>query len=57
MTIYNDSNFYNYIENIPNNEPSVCPRSSDPFYVVTYYLKWVTTSWTYSINKEQRVEF
>ena len=28
---------------------TVCPRSSDPFYVVTYYVKWVTTSWTYSI--------
>ena len=28
---------------------TVCPRSSDPFYVVTYYIKWVTTSWTYSI--------
>ena len=25
---------------------TVCPRSSDPFYVVTYYIKWVTTSWT-----------
>ena len=24
---------------------TVCPRSSDPFYI-TYYLKWVTTSWT-----------
>ena len=23
---------------------TVCPRSSDPFYVVTYYIKWVTTS-------------
>ena len=22
----------------------VCPRSSDPFYVLTYYIKWVTTS-------------
>ena len=21
---------------------AVCPRSSDPFYVVTYYIKWVT---------------
>ena len=20
--------------------------SSDPFYIVTYYIKWVTTSWT-----------
>ena len=26
----------------------MCPRSSDPFYVVTYYIKWVTSSWTYS---------
>ena len=23
---------------------TVCPRSSDTFYVVTYYVKWVTTS-------------
>ena len=22
---------------------TVCPRSSDPFYIVTYYIKWVTT--------------
>ena len=28
---------------------TVCPRSSDPFYVVTYYIKWVATSWTYSM--------
>ena len=27
---------------------TVCPRSSDPFYIVIYYMKWVTTSWTYS---------
>ena len=25
---------------------TVCPRSSDPFYIVSYYIKWVTTSWT-----------
>ena len=25
---------------------TVCPRSKDPFYVVTYSIKWVTTSWT-----------
>ena len=24
------------------------PGSSDTFYIVSYYLKWVTTSWTYS---------
>ena len=27
---------------------TVCPRSSDPFYIVGYYITWVTTSWTYS---------
>ena len=26
------------------------PRSSDPFYVVSYYIKWVTTSWTHGIT-------
>ena len=25
---------------------TVCPRSSYPFYIVTNYIKWVTTSWT-----------
>ena len=28
---------------------TVCPRSSDPFYIVSYYLKWVSTFWTYSM--------
>ena len=27
---------------------TVCPGSSDPFYMVSYYIKWVTTSWTHS---------
>ena len=27
---------------------TVCPGSSDPFYTGNYYIKWVTTSWTYS---------
>ena len=27
---------------------TVCPRSFDPFYKVSYYIKWVQTSWTYS---------
>ena len=27
---------------------TICPRSRDPFYIVTYYIKWVTTSWTIS---------
>ena len=33
---------------------TVCPGSSDPFYIVTYYMKWVTTSWTFSTSKFPR---
>ena len=29
---------------------TVCPRSSGLFYIVTYYIKWITTSWTYIVN-------
>ena len=25
------------------------PRSSDPFYIVSCYIKWVTTSWTHTV--------
>mgnify|MGYP001295737045 CR=1 FL=1 len=32
------------------------PRSSDPFYIVSYYIKWVTTSWTYSTLKTVRFD-
>ena len=32
---------------------NVCTRSSDPFYVVFYYIKWVTTTWTYSISRQK----
>ena len=28
---------------------TVCPRSSYPFYIITYYIKLVKISWTYSI--------
>ena len=31
----------------------VCPRSSDPFYIVSYYVKCVTTSWSYSISSNR----
>ena len=27
---------------------TICLRSSDPFYIVNYYIKWATTSWTHS---------
>ena len=29
---------------------TVFPKSSDPSYVVSYYIKWVTTSWTHNIK-------
>ena len=29
------------------------PRSNYPFYIVTYYVKWVTTSWTDSTLKHR----
>ena len=32
-----------------NDGGTVCPRGSDPFYIVSYYIKWATTSWTHSI--------
>ena len=29
--------------------PTVCPRSSDRFYIASYHIKRVTASWTYCI--------
>ena len=34
--------------------PAVCPRSSDPFHIVSYYINWVTTSWTYSTRLDDK---
>ena len=31
---------------MPTNDITVCPGSSDLFYIVTYYINLVTTSWT-----------
>ena len=28
---------------------TICPRSCNPFYIITYYIKWVTISCTHSI--------
>ena len=32
---------------------TACPRRSYPFYIVGYYIKWVTTYWTSSTNKDK----
>ena len=37
---------YMYVNKLAYN--TVCPGRSDPFNMVRYYIKRVTTSWTYS---------
>ena len=34
---------------------NICPSSSYPFYIVTYYIKWVTTSWTPKLELKHTV--
>ena len=48
-------------QTIPFQGSTVCPGSSDPFYIVSYFIKRVTTSGTYStiksiesLNREKR---
>ena len=31
---------------VKRDRPTVCPKSRYPFYLITYYTKWVTASWT-----------
>ena len=40
----------------PSDYCTVCPRTSCPFYVVTYYIKWVTTSWTHSMLRMKSID-
>ena len=35
---------------------TVCSRSSDPFYIISYYIKWVITSLTYSITAQVNLQ-
>ena len=32
---------------------AVCPRSLYQFYMVTFYIKWVKTFWTYNKNLKE----
>ena len=34
---------------------TTCPRINIPFYIVTYYMKWATTSLTYSRSFYNRI--
>ena len=36
---------------------TICPGSSDPFYIVSYYIKWVTISWTYCTSNNLSFTF
>ena len=46
MNIYHHYGVKQNVILIVNIIHTVCPRSSDPFFKVTYYKKWVTTSCT-----------
>ena len=35
---------------VQNHSNAVCPRSSGTFYIVTYYIKWVTNGQTVCTN-------
>ena len=46
-------------ENVTNYQciPTTCPRNIDPFYTVSYHIKWGKSSWAYrtltqSLEKE-----
>ena len=43
MTLYSD--FTAWV--ITVHLHTICPGSGDPFYILTYYIKLVTTSWTH----------
>ena len=41
---------------LSSNKLTACQRSSDKFYLLSYYIKRVTTSWTHSKNWDN-IEF
>ena len=43
--------YYSYMSS------TVCPKSLDPFYIVTYYVKGVMTSWPLSIQGSHKEKF
>ena len=44
VSVSMDENMDLYLEwSNPDSDFTVCPRSSDPFYVVTYYLSYLSS--------------
>ena len=35
---------------------TVCPRSLDPFYIISNNMKWGKTSWTYGRNTNPHLD-
>ena len=38
---------------------TICPRSSYPLFILSYYIEWVTTSWIHSkaiFNKARKFQ-
>ena len=55
-TSWTDSSDLYYIKLVTMNYNTTCPGRSDPFYTVSYYIKWVTNSWTHSTILGQTVK-
>ena len=49
--------FRAYVQNVLEvlSNSTVCPRSLGPFYIVSYYMNWVKTCWTYSVIKMDKI--
>ena len=45
------------IYTVPRDHHIICPRSSDPFYIASYYIKWVITSWRHRVKRVCGVHF
>ena len=47
MTFFMHSS-HRHVSYCHKSKSTICPKSSGPVYIVSYYIKCVTTSWTYS---------
>ena len=45
--IYMNYIYLIHIKSLFSEYITMCPWSSDPFCIVSYYIKWVTSPWTY----------
>ena len=45
-----------FLESKYDKQYSICPRRSDPFYKVSYYIKWFTTSYIVYVHHYSRTD-